>query len=97
MKKIEVRGTLIGAYLEEISTGKLMEIFEEITNYKNSGILQEDSYLAQIMEDQPEHFLIRDIEYEILYELSRRFYNFYNSDIDLKETEGAFAWLSKMQ
>lgn len=85
MKKIEARKNLVATKLEEIPNAKLMKVFEELVNYRSNGKLEDYSYLDSIVELIPMPCHSKDIDYEILYELSRRFYNFYNSDINLLE------------
>lgn len=80
MKRIiEPRHNIISNTISSLSDEELCIVFEEITDFKNSGILTKHSNLARIARELHEKFKvpydIRMVEDDILYEAARRFYN----------------------
>lgn len=76
---IEPRHNIISNTISSLSDEELCIVFEEITDFKNSGILAKHSNLARIARELHEKFKvpydIRMIEDDVLYEAARRFYN----------------------
>lgn len=78
-RTIKPRHNIISNTISSLSDEELCIVFEEITDFKNSGILAEHSNLAKIAVELHEKFKvpydIRMVEDDILYEATRRFYN----------------------
>lgn len=76
---IEPRHNIISNTISSLSDEELCIVFEEITDFKNGGILAKHSNLARITRELHEKFKvpydIRMIEDNVLYEAARRFYN----------------------
>lgn len=76
---IEARKNKLSSVISSLSDEELCTVFEEITDFKDCGILAEQSNLARIARELHEKFKvpydIRMVEDDILYEVARRFYN----------------------
>ena len=81
MKPIEQRKNWIGQKLADMSEDMLSSLFVEITNFRNTGILKGGNLrnLEKEFSDNVSHTpygdCMRLIEDEVLYEMSRRYYN----------------------
>lgn len=76
---IEARKNKISIIVSSLQDEELCTVFEEITDFKDCGILVENSNLAKIATRLHNEFKvpydIRMVEDDILYEAARRFYN----------------------
>lgn len=86
---IEARKNKLSSVISSLSDEELCTVFEEITDFKNSGILAEHSNLAKIAVELHEKFKvpydIRMVEDDILYEAARRFYNLSKEDMGIPQ------------
>lgn len=78
-KVIEARKNKLISVISSLSDEELCMAFEEITDFKDNGILVEHSNLARIARELHDKFKvpydIRMVEDNILYEATRRYYN----------------------
>ena len=76
---IEARKNKISGIISSLSDEELCIIIKEITDFKDSGILVENSNLAKIAtrlhNELKVPYDIRMVEDDVLYEAARRFYN----------------------
>ena len=90
-KVIEARKNKLSNVISFLSDEELCAVFEEITDFKDCGILPEHSNLARIARELHEKFNvpydIRMVEDDVLYEAARRFYNEYQRTkwVDIQE------------
>ena len=78
-KVIKARKNKLSNVIISLSDEELCAVFEEITDFKDCGILPEHSNLARIASEFHDKFKvpydIRMVEDNILYEAARRYYN----------------------
>ena len=76
---INPRKNKLSSVIISLSDKELRTVFEEIADFKDSGILTKNSKLSRIARELHETFNvpydIRMVEDDILYEAARRFYN----------------------
>lgn len=81
MKKIEQRDNWLGHRMENASDEELKELFSEITHFRRTGLLVGGKLrdLERQFSDNVSHTrggeCMRLVEDEVLFEMSRRFYN----------------------
>ena len=81
MEEIHQIDTWLGKCMQNINTEQLLILFQEITNFRRTGILQGENLrnLAKNFSDNVTHIdygrNMRLVEDEVLFEMSRRFYN----------------------
>ena len=86
MEEIYQIDTWLGKCMQNINTEQLLILFQEITNFRRTGILQGDNLrnLAKSFSDNVTHTdygqNMRLVEDEVLFEMSRRFYNSHRQD-----------------
>ena len=103
MGKIEPKSTLLSKYLATFENEYLMNVFEEIAKYHETGKLK-GKYFRELVNDCTVYLELENhtdnsrlLEREVLYEMARRFYNFYNTPISIDDHAGMFSWLSKIR
>ena len=76
---IDPRKNKLSSVIASLTDEELSAVFEEITDFKDSGILTKNSNLSRIARELHETFNVpydlRMVEDDVLYEAARRFYN----------------------
>ena len=76
---IDPRKNKLSSVIVSLTDEELSAVFEELSDFKDCGILAENSKLSRIASELHESFNvpydIRMVEDNILYEAARRFYN----------------------
>lgn len=81
MKDIQQSDTWLGKRLADMGEAELAGLFEEIANFRKTGLLKGErlrSFAKEFSDNvthSPYNENMRLVESEILYEMSRRFYN----------------------
>lgn len=92
MKEIEQINTWLGQRMKNMSEAELAELFKEISGFRRTGVLKGEQLrnLAKEFSDNVAHTdygqNMRLVEDEVLFEMSRRYYNSFSINSLEKKT-----------